>query len=353
MRPPRRSRSLCQLATAVLLVARGASAQPVANLMLDAQELASSIGFDLISYQPADCVLQPADHCVDAPGARKLLRFSVFAINAGTADVFFGPPNLDAKLPNGDPLFVYSACHMHYHFETFGRYELRPRGGMTPVKEGQKRSFCVEDTRPAPGATARTCTTDADCNGSGRCNQQQNPHICRYDCTYQGIQVGWGDLYPSTLDCQWIDITDVAPGDYDICVFLNTAQLIPESNYDDDSGCAPVTIEGPSATHPAPTVKVHAPRRKAKARIGRPLTIAWQKHIQGGTKHIKVQEVWFSPDGGASYQLIAGALAAGRRSFRWTVPAGSVTDTAMIRVNVWSTDLQRGSGLSVPFRIMP
>ena len=66
-------------------------------------------------------------------------------------------------------------------------------------------------------------------------------------------------------------------------------------------------------------------------------------------------------DGGASYQLIAGALAPGRRSIRWTVPAGSATDTAMIRVIVWSTDLQpgvgelgqRGIGLSVPFRIMP
>ncbi|HSV06593.1 MAG TPA: hypothetical protein VLI07_08770, partial [Candidatus Binatus sp.] len=125
MRSPGRARFLCRLATAVLVLARVASAQPVANLTLDTQMLASSISFDLISYAPADCVLQPADHCVDAPGARKLLRFSVFAINAGTADVFFGPPNLDAKLPNGDPLFVYSACHMHYHFETFGRYELR------------------------------------------------------------------------------------------------------------------------------------------------------------------------------------------------------------------------------------
>ena len=179
------------------------------------------------------------------------------------------------------------------------------------------------------------------------------PHVCRYDCTYQGIQVGWGDLYPSTLDCQWIDVSDVAPGDYDVCVFLNTARLIPESNYDDDSGCAPVTIDGPSTAHPAPTVKVRAPRRKTKARVGYPLTIAWQKHIRGGGKHIKVQEVWFSPDGGTSYQFIAGALAPGRRSYRWAVPSGSATDAAMIRVIVWSTDLQRGIGLSMPFRIAP
>jgi Lysyl oxidase len=341
--------------TAILVLVLSLLTRPVSaqepDLVLDMGVLGSQIRFDAAAFADDACELQPIDHCVDAPGGRRLLRFSVQADNMGTADLVLGvPPMIDP--PNGGE-FVYSACHMHYHFETFGRYELRPRGGTTPIKEGQKRSFCVEDTRPAPGAIARICTTDADCAGSGRCNQQQNPHICRYDCTYQGIQVGWGDLYPSTLDCQWIDITDVAPGDYDVCVFLNTAQLIPESNYDDDSGCAPVTIEGPSALHPAPTVKVHAPRRKAKARVGRPLTIAWQKHIHGGGKHIKVQEVWFSPDGGTSYQLIAGALSPGRRSFRWKVPAGSASDTAMIRVIVWSTDLQRGIGLSVPFRIMP
>jgi hypothetical protein len=353
VRSPRGARLPSWAATAILLLARVAAAQQAANLILDTEELASSITYDLISYAPTDCVLQPADHCVDAPGARKLLRFSVFAINSGTADVFFGPPNPEARLPNGDPLFVYSACHMHYHFETFGRYELRPRGGTTAVKEGQKRSFCVEDTRPGPAATARTCTTDDDCGGRGHCNQQQVPHVCRYDCNYQGIQVGWGDLYPSTLDCQWIDVSDVPPGDYDVCVFLNTAQLIPESNYDDDAGCAPVTIEGPSAAHPAPTVKVRAPRRKTKARVGHPLTIAWQKHIRGGVKHIKVQEMWFSPDGGATYQFLAGGLAPGRHSLRWTAAPGSATDAALIRVIVWSTDLQRGIGLSVPFRIAP
>ena len=36
----------------------------------------------------------------------------------------------------------------------------------------------------------------------------------RYNCGFQGITAGWADIYTSGLDCQWIDVTGVAEGDY-------------------------------------------------------------------------------------------------------------------------------------------
>src|SRR5262245_34792545 len=155
-----------------------AVAQQLPDLTLDTTTLGNSITYDLLSFAPDGCELQPADLCVRAPGARKLLRFSVFAVNQGTADLRVGNPldELTMLLPNGDPKWIYSMCHKHYHFQTFARYELRARGSTTPILVGQKRSFCVEDTRAATATSARKYCCTAEC---------QN---------LQGVQVGWGDL---------------------------------------------------------------------------------------------------------------------------------------------------------------
>jgi hypothetical protein len=138
----------------------------VPTLMENAREELKSIGAN-------DCTLQPSDHCVDGPGLRKLLRFSVLVLNRGDADLFLGTPTAD------DPKFVFSQCHNHFHFETFARYELRARGGTMPIKLGQKRSFCIE-VRPIPSTwNARS----GDAVAWPRCANG----VCRVNCNYRGI----------------------------------------------------------------------------------------------------------------------------------------------------------------------
>jgi hypothetical protein len=320
-----------------LALAGSAAAQP--NLVLDTGMLASTTSFDLQSFAQNACELQPIDLCVGGPGPRALLRFSVFAVNEGTEDLVLGMPPGNVYPPNHGE-FVYSACHNHYHFNTFARYELRQRGTTTVIAPGQKRSFCVEDTRAATStAPAKYC--------------------CRAACgNLQGVQVGWGDLYPSTLACQWIDITGIAPGDYDLCVFLNTAQLIVETNYNDDSGCVPVTIS--AATAHAPRVKVRAPHRNAKVRVGRALAVKWQRRAPGA---LLFQDVWFSSDDGVTYeQLTHTAPPETRAAVRVPVTSAMVTDHARVKVYVCTRNpkddlgagaLQCGEGTSPSFRIVP
>lgn len=310
-----------------LAFARLAVAQGGPDLTLDLGTLRTS--FDLQSFAPTDCELQAADACVDAAGVRKLLRFGVFAVNQGD-DLVLGVPRDD------DPMWVFSACHKHYHFESFARYELRDVAG--GVFRGQKRSFCVEDTAPAGATTPQKYCCNARCNN------------------VQGVQHGWGDLYPSNLPCQWIDVTDIAPGDYQLCVALNFEQRLPETDYTNNSGCVPVHIDGPNAS-PPPRVRVRAPTRGARARMGRQLRIRWQARVRG---RLKAQELWYSRDGGRTYGFITDDIPETARSFRWAVPTDSASDDARIKVVVCARNpendpgagaLKCGEALSRQFRI--
>ena len=323
------------LALAVVL-AGSAAAQTGPDLVLDTAMLAQ-IGFDAAPFADDACELQAIDRCVDVAGGRRLLRFPVRAINAGTADLILGVPPV-VEPPNGGT-FVYSACHMHYHFDSFALYELRLPGSTTVVARGQKRSFCVEDTVAVTSTGAKKYCCDASCGNR------------------QGVQVGWADLYPSTLKCQWIDVTDVAPGSYDLCVFLNTEGLLAEPP-DGNSGCVPVTITAP--TVPPPRVKVRAPRGGARLRVGRRLTVAWRKRAPG---FLLSQQVWFSADGGATYRALASASKK-RGLVRVPVTAEMVTEQARVKVHVCTrnpasaanTDagaFQCGAAESKSFRVVP
>ncbi|HEV7735312.1 MAG TPA: lysyl oxidase family protein [Candidatus Binatia bacterium] len=334
------------LLTLLLLTAATAHALP--DLRLDVDILAGDVRTEVKSFATGACELQPADLCVGGPGARKLLRFGVLATNVGDEDLVMGTPNATDVLPNGDPTWVFSACpsHNHWHFQAFARYELRARGGTEAVMTGQKRSFCIEDTKPeeslGAGPTRRYC-----CRGTDACEM---PGI-------QGIQVGWGDLYGSTLDCQWIDVTEVPPGDYDLVVILNPGGVlcgvggICESNPDNNIGIVPVTLAGPSATEPAPRVKVKGGRKTRRA--GRTVKVAWQTHMKGGQKALRVQDVFYSLDGGATFELIETGLGGKVRKVSWTVPAGTTSEQAVIKVVAWSQAGQRGVGMGKPFRIEP
>ncbi|MGH7893551.1 MAG: lysyl oxidase family protein [Candidatus Binatia bacterium] len=333
---------MANVTLAVLLGLTGrAGGQDLPDLVLHVPTLAQNAREELGSFKADACELQPADLCVSGPGTRRLLRFSVLALNRGTADVFLGTPS------DADPRFVYSMCHEHYHFESFAKYELRMRGETTVVANGRKRSFCVEDTQPDPDfPQPKTCTADADCNGHGRCVSG----VCKYDCQYQGVQPGWGDLYPSDLPCQWIDVTDVPAGEYDLWVLLNTEQLLPESDYANDTGMVPVTI-GAEPDAPVPSVKVRA---KRKAKVGRDLKVAWKVRVKGGVDAVAVYDVWLSRDGGTTFpDLIVGGQLAANRRVKWPVPADAATEQAVVRVVAWTKALQRGDGTSRRFRIVP
>jgi hypothetical protein len=59
--------------------------------------------------------------------------------------------------------------------------------------------------------------------------------------------VGWSDIYEHTLLCQWLDITGIPPGNYNLRVSINgnpgQSPKFTESNYHNNSATATVTID--------------------------------------------------------------------------------------------------------------
>src|SRR5436190_13863889 len=180
---------------------------------------------DLVIYGPSanpyiDYITFAADSCevregCASPGVRRLLHFECESRNRGTSDLIFGDPA-------NNPLFEYDPCHGHYHFGEYAQYRLLTTGGAV-VLTGHKTGFCLEDT-------IRWSSTA----GTTR----------KYNCGYQGIQVGWADRYTYDVPCQWLDITDVPPGTYILEMTVDPNNIIPESN--EDNNVAQVTVDIPA-----------------------------------------------------------------------------------------------------------
>ena len=152
----------------------------------------------LMCAREENCLSSSADNA-PRTSIRRLLRFDSLTMNYGRADF----------LPNAHPHeYQWHSCHMHFHsFERFIDYDILDQLG-NKIAEGHKASFCLEDSL---------------------CSGGRSPS---YSCQIrQGISVNCGDRYGRHLDCQWIDITGVRPGEYVIRLRVNPTRESVESDY--------------------------------------------------------------------------------------------------------------------------
>ena len=187
------------------------------DLIVDQSRLASSWQVVDRTFTTSSCAL--VEQCIGGSGIRRLLRFDVMVANISQQAFVLGDPT-------SQPGFEFSPCHGHYHFQGFSEYQLLDAQGQQIVA-GHKQAFCVLDTLrylTAPWVPASSF----------------------YDCGFQGLQPGWADIYDRTLDCQWIDVTNVPAGNYVLRVVVNPQGILAEADYTNNSASVSVTLPAPA-----------------------------------------------------------------------------------------------------------
>ncbi len=183
---------------------------PLPDLTVDEAALAK--GTYLETIDGTKCEVD--EGCLLGPGKRKVLRFDVSVPNRGARDLVLGNPDA------GGP-FVYAKCHEHYHFTGFARYQLVSQASDEVVLVGRKQAFCARDSMRAA---------------------REAPLNPKYDCSMQGISVGWSDVYDPSLPCQFLDVTDIPSGEYRLEVDVNPDRTMTEARYDNNKASLRIKI---------------------------------------------------------------------------------------------------------------
>ena len=189
------------------------------DLMLVESELRSSLYLTTENSNDA-CLI--SEGCMNGYGMRDVLKFTTWIKNIGVQDYYIGQPSQNPQQ------FTWDNCHSHFHYDGYAEYILFDSSGyQLPI--GFKNGFCV---------------MDLECSGGG---------TAKYGCSDMGITAGCGDIYSSGLQCQWVDVTDVDPGDYTLVVRTNWDQAPDalgryESDYSNNWAQACVSISRDPAT---------------------------------------------------------------------------------------------------------
>jgi lysyl oxidase len=165
------------------------------------------------------------------------------------ADGSIPPDYASAQRPTRAYTYYEPAmAHQHWHLMNFEHFALISKQGRTVVSD-RKNGFCLGDRFPVadigrldhvPGETG----ADAELAERLRANNCRHHEPAALDVV-EGISVGSGDDYKYGVDFQWLDITQVPSGTYELVNTVNADRTLAETNYGNNSSAVTLSIEWP------------------------------------------------------------------------------------------------------------
>jgi hypothetical protein len=212
---------------------------------------------------PTSCYLdEQADY-----GSRRCLRFSNNIRNVGAGpivlrfryDQIAGHCQMEQEITvtGGDPVdrkagpCVFHPQHGHFHYQNFAQYLLFAVGAdghpsARPAARSAKVGYCLVDVDDYSFGSAQARPRIYESPTVCVPNSLHTDHPALWD--YMGISVGWGDVYTWDLPGQYIDISHVDDGVYELASRANLDGGILESAPGLETGISCIRITGDTVT---------------------------------------------------------------------------------------------------------
>ncbi len=296
--------------------------------------------------QLPDLAMKPlTDVDVYHENGRRLLRFTTVIINIGSgpfevrgARASTSETEMDTTQRIFDSgggyrdheteakMFFAGDGHNHWHVRDLESSELIRLDNGEKTRAGAKRGFCFFDSvshdTTLPGAPSEPHYTG--------CGNSSSTAVT------MGLSVGWGDMYPYFMRFQYIDITDVSPGSYQLVTVADEANWFVEADDTNNATAVEVQITGNS------TVAVE------EAPVG--VTIAKGSRRAGGAGRLAADDDSYfevnSASGTTSWYGRFSGIPNRLKSLRVHYSGKSSLDTSQ-RVRIWNFRTGKWSRLDV------
>jgi hypothetical protein len=150
----------------------------------------------------------------------------LFTTPAGSEEKNIERAHVDQASP-GEMIYVSADGHHHWHLQRVAKYSLWNAAKTAEVAPAQKVGFCLEDSEHVESTVGPGSAVYADNVSPFRdfC-QRYRPNATSL---FEGISPGWRDVYERELAFQWVDASDVLPGEYRLREDVNPLGFIKET----------------------------------------------------------------------------------------------------------------------------